>query len=401
MNSQSGKLKVESRSVGRRCALPPACSAFRFPLSAFASPRRGITLIELLITITIIATLSAVFLGASRSAIEHANAARTKSTIGKIHTLLMEHWASYATRRVDVSSSVLQQINSANANDTQKGQMLADARLLATRELMKMEMPDRWSDVLRNVVPDSNPANMKFNSPLMLEDHPVLAKSYLRRFYQAANLKNDGEVLRRNQGAECLYMIITLATGDGEAVAQFSPQDIGDTDGDGAPEFLDGWGRPIQFVRWPAGFVSDIQPIFDPNDAAKHIIQPVPDPLSLQRYYENDHDPFDHFRRDLPNVTFPPIGLYPGEMKNAIYSMRTRNAMSTPHSAFRLTPLIYSFGPDGLSDILVDTGKVARLDPYDAIYGTNDSELLATARDNDGDGDNWIDNIHNHLQDGR
>jgi hypothetical protein len=32
--------------------------------------------------------------------------------------------------------------------------------------------------------------------------------------------------------------------------------EIGDLDGDGMPEILDAWGRPIAFLRWPAGFVA-------------------------------------------------------------------------------------------------------------------------------------------------
>ena len=31
-----------------------------------------------------------------------------------------------------------------------------------------------------------------------------------------------------------------------------------------ALEFIDGWGNPIRFLRWPAGFVSDLQPLVEP-----------------------------------------------------------------------------------------------------------------------------------------
>ena len=52
-------------------------------------------------------------------------------------------------------------------------------------------------------------------------------------------------------------LVIMNATGDGEARTLFSKQDIGDVDEDGAPEFIDGWGNPIGWIRWPAGVVSD------------------------------------------------------------------------------------------------------------------------------------------------
>ena len=67
---------------------------------------------------------------------------------------------------------------------------------------------------------------------------------------------NDSDTL---QGAESLYMICLSGLEDADAITQFSQSDIGDTDNDGLPEFLDGWGRPISFIRWPAGFASTLQ----------------------------------------------------------------------------------------------------------------------------------------------
>ena len=32
-----------------------------------------------------------------------------------------------------------------------------------------------------------------------------------------------------------------------------------DTDGDGLPEFVDAWGQPLQFFRWPVLYHSDLQ----------------------------------------------------------------------------------------------------------------------------------------------
>ena len=53
-----------------------------------------------------------------------------------------------------------------------------------------------------------------------------------------------------NQGAECLFMIITLGFTDELGGGNlFNEGSIGDTDGDGLPEFLDAWGMPIGFLR--------------------------------------------------------------------------------------------------------------------------------------------------------
>ncbi len=62
--------------------------------------------------------------------------------------------------------------------------------------------------------------------------------------------------------AEMLYAV--LVEGLGPLGSVFSPDDftdkeVRDTDGDGLPEFVDAWGQPLQFFRWPVLYHSDIQ----------------------------------------------------------------------------------------------------------------------------------------------
>src|SRR5262249_21690200 len=103
------------------------------------------------------------------------------------------------------------------------------------------------------------------------------------------------------------------ACGDGEARTLFLESSIGDTDGDGAPEFLDGWGHPISFLRWAPGFDSPLQ--------QNAISLGTPTSAAWLQAATTGHDPFDLFRVDP--------------------------------AAFRLVPLIYSGGRDestGLED---------------------------------------------------
>jgi hypothetical protein len=39
----------------------------------------------------------------------------------------------------------------------------------------------------------------------------------------------------------------------------FTDKEVQDTDGDGLPEFIDAWGQPLQFYRWPLLYHSNIQ----------------------------------------------------------------------------------------------------------------------------------------------
>lgn len=375
MKKPCGMLNAECGMKFRanRCApsLPLLPSAFNLQHSR---PRRGVTLIELLITMTIMAIISAAILGTAAAAIEGAREKKTQSLITKIHTLLMERYSSYETRRIDVNPLITQAIDNwvsqaSTPADVQvrsiaRGQMIADARLLGLRELMKKEMPDRWDDVQY--------------VPVLLTKPPALAETYYRRYQQIKSHPEAGTY----QSAECLYMVIMMATGDGEARTLFSKQDIGDTDSDGAPEFLDGWGNPIRWLRWPSGVVSDLQPINATGGRPSDV----------------DHDPFDPYRRDALNVLTPDITLYPSVLKGAVQNnLRTRiqkatSANRTDLTAYRLVPFIYSHGPDGEATFKLPQPTDAPIDPY---YETTDGFQAGDPVPDELDA--LKDNITNHL----
>jgi prepilin-type N-terminal cleavage/methylation domain-containing protein len=359
-------------------------------LTPHAFPR-GLTLVELLVTMVIIAIIAAAILGTAGAALDAARRSRTQSIILKIHTLVMERWADYETRRVDLNpfwTGELTKYVRGAANPAERaqrlrvhGQMMADLRLLALRELMKYEMPDRWFDV-------GDGPQFEFSANRFLARPPALARNYYRQLRRVADVADEETVLR-NQGAECLYMTVMAATGDGEAREQFTDQDIGDTDEDGAPEILDGWGRPISWVRWPAGFagISEVM---------------SGDPVA-------DHDPFDLYRRQQSTAR-PSSNQIPNTMSDLRpYIARLREIRDPQYpSGYRLLPLVYSSGPDGISDINTSPGigvfsNDVQLDPYalDPNPTGDDEEYqfgqpMDDPDDPDGD-DNWLDNIHNHL----
>jgi prepilin-type N-terminal cleavage/methylation domain-containing protein len=367
-------MKSQCRMRNVECGMKSQGDGSARSLSIQHSPfpiRRGVTLIELLITMTIMAIIAAAILGTAAAAIEGSREKKTQSQIAKIHTLLMDRYSSYETRRVDIKQSWLTLIDSASANQVERGQFLADLRLLAQRELMKYEMPDRWSDVIRG------PLGSAMQDPVFLNRQPALAQAYYRRSLNAT---------AEYEGAECLYMTIMLATGDGEARTLFSKQDIGDVDGDGAPEFIDGWGNPIEYLRWAPGFYS--RSALMTGDGNK------------------DHDPFDVYRRDDPTA-LPAYTGYPALL--APYA----KGLKDPNPAFRLVPLVFSKGSDGEPDVFSSRGKEVTsvatnepaLNPYfvDTTLNGNASSLgipvaygfgMPDVRDGT---DATKDNITNHL----
>ena len=92
--------------------------------------------------------------------------------------------------------------------------------------------------------------------------------------------------------------------------ALFGESSIGDTDGDGALEFVDGWGHPISFLPGHPG--SNRQ--FSSMRISWEMAKPVAANSAWLTAAAGDHDPYDLFRID--------------------------------QFAFRLVPLIFSAGRD-------------------------------------------------------
>ena len=232
----------------------------------------GFTLVELLVVITIIGILAALLLGVAAVAAETGREAKTKQMITRLHTLLMEHYDSFQDRRVELNPNVVNYISSAPGNARFKGELTAEARLHGLRELQLTEMPDKWSDILLKDLPISlvnfspSVTDDDVNAPAYLRQRSSLGELFLGLFDRIAKgtntitgAPNTRQEILANQSAECLYMVIIYATGDGEARGLFSETDIADTDGDGAPEFVDAWGNPIELLRWAPDCDSPLQ----------------------------------------------------------------------------------------------------------------------------------------------
>jgi prepilin-type N-terminal cleavage/methylation domain-containing protein len=62
--------------------------------------------------------------------------------------------------------------------------------------------------------------------------------------------------------SEMLYALLVEGSGPWGSVfarEEFTPAEVQDTDKDGLPEFVDAWGQPLQFFRWPVYYHSDLQ----------------------------------------------------------------------------------------------------------------------------------------------
>ena len=113
-----------------------------------------------------------------------------------------------------------------------------------------------------------------------------------------ANLKAHKHNTAR---AEMLYAILVEGAGPLGSVFNrddFTDKEVRDTDGDGLPEFVDAWGQPLQFFRWPLFYHSDIQRGQAFVSASVTSIDLIPPyatrtPLAQNALEQREQDPID------------------------------------------------------------------------------------------------------------
>jgi prepilin-type N-terminal cleavage/methylation domain-containing protein len=202
--------------------------------------RRAFTLVELLVTLTLILLLMGLVLGAVRAAQTTQKSAATRLLIDKINTIVMQQFDSYGSKNVD--ETVLSSLSSSIADRSH-------ARAWhIRRNMISADLPDRWTDVQFMATPANN------WTPQSASQRTYIA------IWNAAVAANRTPT-SQYAGAECLFMIVMrggladcLDCGD-LRTAQIGDQDTdsnGNIIGDGMPEFLDAWGNPIGFILWPA-----------------------------------------------------------------------------------------------------------------------------------------------------
>lgn len=170
------------------------------------SKRTAFTLMEMLVVVALLGTLLGISAAGMRVADNMARETRTRATIRKLNRFVMEKYASYQYRRVPGRTS--------------------EQRLTNLRQLQRYELPDHWEEV---------------------------HVDYSPRRVVAASRQGDRNT-SEFPSAELLYQIVMSMP---EADSAFTSMEIADTDGNGLNEFVDGWGTPIYFIRWPAGHYDD------------------------------------------------------------------------------------------------------------------------------------------------
>ena len=257
--------------------------------------RSGFTLIELLVVISIIGFMSGMFLVAYQGASQESNIQKTRSTIQKISEVLnarMDEYINYPIALRNATAALPPNMVSWDGTRETVSVLRERGRLLVLRDLIRMEMPDHpddlkyttfWSSLsgLPNNLPRPVPTGLGTTPAFANPGFQISAPLTSRTRALIARLSKVGPVepiLRwdeLNANAELLFLIVEGSDLNGtSAIELFGKSEIGDTDGDGLKEFIDAFGTPIRWIRWPAGFPGASR--FYPDMLDPSLIDPGP-----------------------------------------------------------------------------------------------------------------------------
>ena len=210
--------------------------------------RRGFTLIELMVVFVIITILAGLSLAGLAGSRQRVKIDKTRTTIRKISEAIGPTYESYLRRRFPLTPNIPNR------------RSLAQQKLSATRTQMAYEMPDTWKDVFDNGASGVVTSVLALNASRTTTGPIVVPTASMLAY---ADFKKNGVIWSKSNplydSAECLYMALARSGLQPDIMEHFHSAEIGDKDGDGAPEFWDGWGNPIYFLRWAPGFSSPVQ----------------------------------------------------------------------------------------------------------------------------------------------
>jgi prepilin-type N-terminal cleavage/methylation domain-containing protein len=200
--------------------------------------RPAFTLIELLVVIAIIAILMALTTGGVFAIINTQRQNNTETSLQTIMQVFEQQWAKVI---IDAKKeSPLPPVVMALAdNDPNR------ARVIWIKIRLMEAFPMSYAEIQNPVVYDPN----------AVPNGPLIPASFQRKY-----IKTYQKILGSRQGANppapteagaCLLMALSINRGG----VALSPDKVrtADTDLDGIPELIDGWGAALGFYRFPTG----------------------------------------------------------------------------------------------------------------------------------------------------
>lgn len=289
--------------------------------------RKGFTLIELLVVISIIAVLMTLVVTAVGGLINQSREAATQTTIRKISSMLNQR--AETLHRIEMRKGYIEnRLEYYAAARNISGGNVNLRKIIAKKLIDRTYFPQTRQEIL----------DAQITSGATVQPKIVAAAS--------AN------------SAEILYDLLIGDTGnlfgtDMPDTDSFSASEATDRDQNGLPEFIDAWGNPLRFYRWPTRLMSDAN--------AKSLFSTLPNQLN--------RDPDDPLRlcNTVPNFATTGVPAAPPWYPTGISGPVFHDA------AVYHTPIVISAGPDGVlglyePDDTANNGHLGAIKDLDALY---------------------------------
>lgn len=235
--------------------------------------RRGFTLVEVLVVIGLISFLMVISIMVMANYITRAREEATAATILKIHKMYNQRLEAFqrSLKGAQYDAMIKAKVAQLQAAGGW-GVNSKVAEILLRKDLARAAFPQRFTELA-----DANSNNI----PDIFESDP----SYVSANHQIVT-----------ESAALLYRIIMKTEVYGIPPAdtdEFKASEYADTDGDGLLEFIDAWGRPLRFYRWPTRLIN-------PGGSTSYAaLVPAAVKLKRQKYYRKTSD---LSVKGLPNV---------------------------------------------------------------------------------------------------
>ncbi|MEZ6132071.1 MAG: type II secretion system protein [Planctomycetaceae bacterium] len=387
----------------------------------------GFTLLELLMVVAIIAVLATLSIVVMSGITDQALGEATNATVLKVNRLLEQRIEAFdrAYKGAREESYIQGTVGLLASNADGRfdyfrihpDEAPPEIKALARKAAFRFEFPQSTADLLRSgapsidlmTVPNVRVPEILHNKILVPRARVQLIEEGLvpgtaafataltariRSNWQAhvdheievANLTGGGgstgsrDRIHSTESSEMLYFMLvesgTFGTSPTDA-DQFTSQEIADTDGDSLPEFVDGWGNPLRFYRWPTRLIdpdapSPFIPVFaTPGDPTEVDLTPLDaSDGPLRRVTGFERELAEVMLKGLPPTPTPignstprdtmlidpddPVGFLYAFLENQAYKDMNVNVAGefneinyhTPDTYH--TPLIISAGADGL-----------------------------------------------------
>ncbi len=385
---------------------------------------RGFTLLELLIVIAIITMLMGLLAFGMRGILDSSDQQATTATIRKLDGLIQKRAeafdrafrrdGAFRRRYIEVAHVLLEQKGIYTGRQDV-------VEVLARKIAFRHQFPQRHEDLLKmgfaadgltpltDYQPDDTllPAGSR-----SLDTNDNQIADIVEATATDPSLLPTADVPVRDETVSSELLYFTLVHygnfgSSGSVAGQFGPQEVADTDNDGLLEFIDAWGNPLQFYRWPTRLMDTDPPVpFQPNLANLNdptdVLQTVESPPGSGTFVTVGVRTVTAQERTIANLLFKglppstvqlPNGVLPRDLLlidpddpiGRLYSIMEvlDGSNNLPRFADEFnetwyhtpdtyhTPLIVSAGPDGDLGLYhaADTPNLGNLAQYDLTLG--------------------------------